>query len=162
VTLTRLWKALHSRVNSSPELTRLRVGDILVGRASAIQLHGKGRKERAEPLWNSTAVQLRGWTNRIDRDPDAPVFPNRAGKPLSRSGVAHRLRVASRRRPNSARRSRGDASSAVRRKHHRHRQYVEADLAMKEAALSRIEPPTSLPVRYQVPDDRVLAFLQAL
>lgn len=41
-------------------------------------------------------------------------------------------------------------------------QYVEADLAMKEAALIRIEPPTSLPVRYQVPDDRVLAFLQAL
>ena len=52
------------------ELTRLRVGDILLDRASALQLHGKGRKERVVPLWSSTAAQLRGWTNRIDRDPD--------------------------------------------------------------------------------------------
>ncbi len=169
------------------EVTRLRVGDILVDRASALQLHGKGRKERVVPLWSSTAAQLREWVNRIDRDPDAPVFPNRTGKPLSRSGVAYRLRVAlkkaTERCPSLA--GRRISPHTLRHTTAMHllqsgvditvialwlghedtsttHQYVEADLAMKEAALRRIEAPTSLPVRYQVPDDRLLAFLQAL
>ena len=169
------------------EVTRLRVGDILVDRASALQLHGKGRKERVVPLWRSTAAQLREWTSRIDRDPDAPVFPNRAGKALSRSGVAHRLRVALKkaieRCPSLA--GRRISPHTLRHTTAMHllqsgvditvialwlghedtsttHQYVEADLAMKEATLRRIEAPTSLPVRYRVPDDRLLAFLQAL
>jgi integrase len=43
------------------------------------------------PLWKSTAHQLRTWLREIDSDPGAPVFPNRAGKPLARSGVRDRL-----------------------------------------------------------------------
>ena len=54
---------------------------------------GKGRKERVVPLWKGTARQLRSWLDRIDHRFDAPVFPNRAGKRLSRSGVEHRLQV---------------------------------------------------------------------
>ena len=54
-------------------------------------LHGKGRKERVVPLWPTTATQLRAWLRRIDRRSDGPVFPNRAGNALSRSGVRQRL-----------------------------------------------------------------------
>ena len=41
------------------ELVRLHVADVLLDRASALLLHGKGRKERVVPLWKSTATQLR-------------------------------------------------------------------------------------------------------
>ena len=73
------------------EVTGLRVADVLLDRASALHLHGKGRKERVVPLWKTTATQLRAWFLRIDHSPDAPVFPNRCGARLSRSGVEHRL-----------------------------------------------------------------------
>jgi len=76
------------------ELAGLRVADLLLDRASALHLHGKGRKERVVPLWKRTAGQLRGWLPRINQSPDAPVFPNRAGKPMTRSGIEQRLRVA--------------------------------------------------------------------
>ena len=39
--------------------------------------------------------------------------------------------------------------------------YVEADLAMKEAALSRLEDPAPKPLRFQA-RDRLLAFLEGL
>ena len=42
------------------ELTALRVGDVLLDRQSAVHLHGKGRKQRAIPLWKNTAAELRG------------------------------------------------------------------------------------------------------
>ena len=89
-----LFAVLYNTGARVSELTGLQIADVLLDRASALQLHGKGRKERIVPLWKSTTAQLRTWFTRIDRGPEAPVFPNRAGKPLSRSGVAHRLRVA--------------------------------------------------------------------
>lgn len=73
------------------EITGLRVRDVLLDRQAAVHLHGKGRKERAIPLWKVTAAELRGWLRRIDEDPAGPVFPNRAGRPLARSGVRDRL-----------------------------------------------------------------------
>ncbi len=76
------------------EVTGLRIVDVLLDRAYALRLHGKGRKEHIVPLWKSTARQLRAWFKDIDRSSDAPVFPNRTGHHLSRSGVEQRLRVA--------------------------------------------------------------------
>ena len=73
------------------EITGLRVRDVLLDRQAAVHLHGKGRKERAIPLWRNTATELRGWLDRIDTGPDAPVFPNRSGAPMTRSGVRDRL-----------------------------------------------------------------------
>jgi len=40
-------------------------------------------------------------------------------------------------------------------------QYIEADLEMKEAALKRMDAPSSKPVRFKA-NDRLLAFLEAL
>ena len=73
------------------ELTHLQVRDVLLDRQCAVHLHGKGRKQRAIPLWNNTADELRGWLSQIISAPPAPVFPNRAGAPLTRSGVRVRL-----------------------------------------------------------------------
>ena len=168
------------------EVTGLRVEDVLQDRASALDLHGKGRKERVVPLWKSTATQLRAWFKHIDLSPDAPVFPNRAGKRLSRSGVEYRLRLAigkaSERCPSLL--GRRISPHTLRHTTAMHllqsgvditvialwlghediattHLYVEADLAMKEAALKRIDDPGPRPVRFQA-RDRLLAFLEAL
>jgi integrase/recombinase XerD len=168
------------------EATGVLVGDILGDRGSAVRLRGKGRKERVVPLWKSTASQLRSWLERIDRSPRSPAFPNRAGGRLSRSGVEDRLAgalaAAAKRCPSLAGRrisphtlrhttamhllQSGVAIEVIAlwlghedpaTTHH----YVEADLAMKEAALGRVADPSPRPARFR-PGDRLLAFLQAL
>ena len=147
---------------------------------------GKGRKERVVPLWKRTAAQVREWLTRIDRTAHAPVFPNRAGRPLSRSGVEHRLQVAittaSKGCPTLA--TRAISPHTLRHTTAMHllqsgvditvialwlgheapattHRYIEADLAMKDAALRRVEAPASSPVRFKA-RDRLLTFLEAL
>jgi len=73
------------------ELTGLRVRDVLLDRQTAVHLHGKGRKQRVIPLWKNTAAELCSWLNQLNAAPEAPVFPNRAGAPLTRSGIRDRL-----------------------------------------------------------------------
>jgi len=169
------------------EITALRVRDVLLDRNTAVHLHGKGRKQRVIPLWKNTATELRGWLKRITAEPDAPVFPNRPGAPLTRSGVRDRLdravAVAEQRcpslhgqhiSPHTLRHTTamhllqsgtdlavialwlGHSSPAVTH------QYLEADLAAKEAVLRRLtDPSPPTPTRFH-PNDRLLAFLQDL
>jgi len=168
------------------ELTGLRVANLLLDRAYALHLHGKGRKQRVVPLWKHTAKQLRDWLPCIDQSPTAPVFPNRAGKPFTRSGVEQRLRLAlataTERCPSLA--GRRISPHTLRHTTAMHllqsgvditvialwlghedtattHQYVEADLAMKQAALQRLDEPALKHVRYK-PPDRLLAYLEAL
>jgi site-specific recombinase XerD len=181
-----LFAVLYNTGARVSEVAGLRVADVLLDRASSLHLHGKGRKERVVPLWKSTAAQLRGWFLRIDRSSEAPVFPNCAGKQLSRSGVEHRMRIAiekaSKRCPSLV--GRRISPHTIRHTTAMHllqsgvditviamwlghedtattHLYVEADLAMKEAALRRVEDPDPRPVKFQAPD-RLLAFLEAL
>jgi integrase/recombinase XerD len=168
------------------EIIGLRVRDVLLDRQAAVHLHGKGRKERVIPLWKSTAADLRGWLTRITPGPDTPVFPNRTGGPLSRSGVRDRLdravTVATQHcpslqgqhvSPHTLRHTcamhllesgtdlavialwLGHADPATTH------QYLEADLAAKEAVLQRLTDPSSAPTRFH-PGDRLLAFLDSL
>lgn len=169
------------------ELTGLRVRDVLLDRQTAVHLHGKGRKQRVIPLWKNTASELRGWLDQINSAPEAPVFPNRTGAPLSRSGVRDRLdravALAESRcpsllhgqhvTPHTLRHSTamhllqsgtdlavialwlGHSSPAVTH------QYLEADLAAKEAVLRRLADPSPTPTRFR-PGDRLLTFLQGL
>lgn len=168
------------------EITGLQIASVLVDREAALLLHGKGRKERVVPLWKSTAADLRTWLRRIDRRPTGPVFPNRAGQRMSRSGVEDRLRVAlhgaARRCPSLA--SRKISPHTLRHTTAMHllqsgvditvialwlghedlattHLYVEADLAMKEAALTRLQDPAPAPVRFTA-NDRLLTFLEGL
>lgn len=181
-----LFAVLYNTGARVSEITSLRVADVLLDRAAAVHLHGKGRKERVIPLWKRTAAQVREWLTHIDRTPNAPVFPNRAKRPLSRSGVEHRLQVAittaSARCPSLAARS--ISPHTLRHTSAMHllqsgvdittialwlghedpattHRYIEADLAMKDAALQRLEAPTMTPVRFKA-RDRLLAFLEAL
>jgi site-specific recombinase XerD len=168
------------------ELVGLQIQDVLLDRQAAVHLHGKGRKQRVIPLWKNTATELRDWLTTINPTPQTPVFPNRAGAPLTRSGVRDRLdravRVAEQRcpslrglpvTPHTLRHSTamhllqsgtdlavialwlGHESPATTH------QYLEADLATKEAVLQRLAEPTRSPARFRA-GDKLLAFLQGL
>jgi site-specific recombinase XerD len=168
------------------EITTLRVADVLLDRQTALLLHGKGRKERVVPLWKSTATQLQVWLERVERRADGPVFPNRKGRALSRSGVRQRLQravdKATARCPSLA--GRRASPHTLRHTTAMHllqsgvdlavialllghedlsttHQYLEADLAMKEAALQRLQEPTIAEPRFR-PTARMLAFLDTL
>ena len=180
------WPPSTTPAPASPRSTALRVADVLTDRGSALHLHGKGRKERVVPLWKTTAAQLRAWLPHIDPSPVAPVFPNRAGARLSRSGVEHRLGVALATASKSCPSLTGRRISPHTLRHTTamhllqsgvditvialwlgHEDpatthlYIEADLTMKEAALRRLADPAPKPLRFNAPD-RLLAFLEGL
>lgn len=181
-----LFAVLYNTGARVSEVIRLRVADVLLDRAHAVHLHGKGRKERVIPLWKSTVAQLQAWFEYIDREPEAPVFPNRAGKLMSRSGVEQRLQAAitkaSIQCPSLC--NRAISPHTVRHATAMHllqsgvditviamwlghediattHQYIEADLDMKEAALRRLDAPSAKPPRFKA-GDRLPAFLEAL
>jgi integrase/recombinase XerD len=168
------------------EIAALRRRDIAQGSHATVHLHGKGRKQRVVPLWRSTAAALATWLRRDPRDATAPLFPNHRGASLSRSGIEHRLRVAvgaaaarcpslvgRRVSPHTLRHTTamhlltagvditvialwlGHESPATTH------MYVEADLAMKERALRKLQPPTRKALRYKA-SDRLLSFLDGL
>jgi integrase/recombinase XerD len=73
------------------ELTGLRTGDIILPSMS-ILVHGKGRRERALPLWKTTATALRAWLAVRGSVAAPELFVNARGEPLSRWGFAYVLR----------------------------------------------------------------------
>jgi site-specific recombinase XerD len=168
------------------ELATLQISDLLLDRQIAVQLHGKGRKQRLVPLWKTTAKQLRAWLPRIDQTASAPVFPNKTGQPITRSGIQSRLKLAvtaaSEQCPSLARRQisphtirhttamhllQSGVDIAVIAMWLGHEDtatthiYLEADLAMKQAALKRLHEPAVRPVTYKAPDG-LLDFLHGL
>ena len=60
-----LFAVLYNTGARVSEMIRLRIADVLLDRAHAVHLHGKGRKERVIPLWKSTAAQMRAWFERL-------------------------------------------------------------------------------------------------
>ncbi len=77
------------------EAAGLRQNDLNTSQAGrSLCIRGKGRKERVIPLWKQTASALTEWLKRLGPSVDGPLFPNRNGRPLSRSGVEDRLEVA--------------------------------------------------------------------
>ena len=168
------------------EITRLQYNDVHLEDKAFVIIHGKGRKQRSIPLWKSTAKHIREWFLRLRPEGSGPVFPNRRGRPLTRSGVEYRLRLAvnSASEQFSTLRNRRISPHTMRHTTAMHllqsgvditvialwlghespvttHMYVEADLAMKEKALKRIQDPSLQSVRYQAKDS-VLAFLESL
>ena len=168
------------------EIIALRVSSLVLGRSPFVHLHGKGRKERAVPLWRTTATALTRWLRRADLTTDAPLFPNRCGAQLSRSAVERRLRlavgIASTSCPSL--RNRRISPHIFRHTTAMHllqsgvditvialwlghenptttHLYVEADLGMKQRALDRLQPATAKGARFRA-DDQLLAFLDSL
>ncbi|MGQ9471607.1 MAG: tyrosine-type recombinase/integrase [Candidatus Aminicenantales bacterium] len=168
------------------EIIRLQVGDVRLENKASILIHGKGRKQRAVPLWKSTQCHLKKWLLRLKSDSHAPLFPNRSGRPLTRSGVEYRLRLAvqeaAERFPSLKKRQ--ISPHTLRHTTAMHllqsgvditvialwlghespattHMYVEADLTMKEKALQKLQDPSLKSVRYQ-PSDSILPFLESL
>jgi integrase/recombinase XerD len=168
------------------EAIGLRRVDVTLTPSRTVRINGKGRKQRVIPLWRSTAECLRKWLPRIGQGPDSPLFPNAHGGSLSRSGVEDRLREAVQAAAVKCATLKGRRISPHTLRHttamhllqsgvdltviaiwlgHESTEtthlYVEANLAMKEKALSRIEEMPSPPLRFRA-DDALLRFLEEL
>lgn len=76
------------------ELAGLQIQDVSVESGMSVHIHGKGRKNRSVPLWRQTVKLLRAWLRQLDGAPTSSLLPNARGKPMTRSGVAQRLRLA--------------------------------------------------------------------
>lgn len=168
------------------EAIALRRSDVSLDATRSVRLTGKGRKQRTVPLWKTTAEQLRAWTPKISTDTEAYVFPNRTGRPLSRSGVEKRLQeavgVAASRclslqgkkiSPHTLRHTTAMhllqsgvditvialwlGHESTETTHH----YVEANMAMKEEALAKLKEIPTEKVRFRA-EDGLLKFLEEL
>ncbi len=77
------------------EVIDLTVGDVRLDSPAQVRLIGKGRKLRAVPLMDATTHLLREYLREHDLNrpdgSDRPVFQNRTGANLSRSGVRYIL-----------------------------------------------------------------------
>jgi site-specific recombinase XerD len=77
------------------ELIDLSAGDVRLDPPAQVRLMGKGRKMRAVPLMEKTAQLLHDHMheNGLDRAEqfETPLFPNRRGERLSRSGIRYIL-----------------------------------------------------------------------
>lgn len=169
------------------EIIAVRVADVVLEASPCVHLHGKGRKQRAVPLWKSTVREIRTWLqSNSTLGVDAPLLPNRKGQSMTRANVNQRLNIAVGRAaevhhnlakrhisPHSIRHSTamhmlqsGVAFSVIalwlghENMSTTHR-YVEADLAMKDKALARLQEPDTKIHRYR-PPDALMRFLQGL
>jgi site-specific recombinase XerD len=169
------------------EIIGVHVADVVLDGAACVHLSGKGRKQRSVPLWRSTVREVRAW---LKRNPQlraaSALLPNRNGEAMTRSNVTQRLSLAVRvaAKSNSALTQRHISPHTIRHSTAMHllqsgvdisvialwlghesptttHHYVEADLAMKDRALARLQEPQNKMRRYRAPDS-LLEFLKAL
>lgn len=169
------------------EIVGVRVADVVLDGAACVHLHGKGRKQRSVPLWKTTVLEIRAW---LRLNPhlraEAALLPNRDGRAMTRCNVSQRLELAV---SHAAVQLPGLAKKQVSPHTLRHttamhllqsgvpfnvialwlghesttttHRYVEADIAMKEKALARLEAPDTRVQRFRAPD-ALMRFLQTL
>jgi integrase/recombinase XerD len=162
------------------EAVGLLQNDICLGPSSFVRIRGKGRKERSVPLWTSTAARLRKWLTEIGGSEQSPLFPNRYGDPLTRSGVENRLQRAVSFAVKKCPSLRGKDVSPHTLRHttamhllqagvditvialwlghestETTHQYVEADMEMKKRVLDQIDSLTTSPKRMPKADPLV-------
>jgi len=168
------------------ELTALRIEDVVLGSGPHVRCLGKGRKERCTPLTRQTVAVLRCWIREREADPHAPIFLSRRGGALSHDAVgllvakyadrASRVCPSIREKrvtPHVLRHTtavnllQAGVDLAVIALWLGHESiettkiYLEADLSIKEKALSRTAQPDVSPGRYR-PNDQLMSFLQSL
>jgi site-specific recombinase XerD len=169
------------------EIVAVRVTDVVLGASACVHLRGKGRKQRTVPLWKSTTQAIRSWLRcNPNLRADAPLLPNRTGDVMTRANVNQRLDIAVDRAaemyPSLAKRR--ISPHWIRHSTAMHmlqsgvtfsvialwlghecttttHRYVEADLAMKEKALARLQQPDTKIQRYR-PPDALMRFLKDL
>ena len=182
-----LFAVLYNTGARVSEVINLRVDDVVLDVSPVAHLNEKGRKRRSVPLWKATAAIVRPWVRQLARAGGTDyLFPNSAGGKLSRSSVTQRLALAveaaTQHHPQLA--GRAISPHTVRHTTAMHllqagvditvialwlghesptttHGYLEADLSMKEEALSRLQPLNGVQARYR-PPDRLMAFLQSI
>src|SRR5262249_8309399 len=75
------------------EALSVRVQDVQRDDYRAVQLLGKGRKQRTVPLWKETAHHIRAWLKLAGLRADQPLLPNRFGRTMTRTAVQQRLQL---------------------------------------------------------------------
>ena len=168
------------------EALSVRVQEVQRDDYRAVQLLGKGRKQRTVPLWKETAHHIRAWLKLAGLKPDQPLLPNRFGRTMTRTAVQQRLqlhvRIAQLNCPSLRRRrisphtirhatamsllQSGVAAPVIalwlgHEDPTTTHQYIEADLLMKEQALRRLQPPKERHTRFK-PRADLLTFLDSL
>lgn len=90
---------LHNTGARVQEVVDLRVSDVRLEGMAMVHLRGKGRKERDVPLRAETVRCLRDWlTERgLDGACDAPLFVNARGERLTRWGLTYIVKTATKR-----------------------------------------------------------------
>jgi len=170
------------------EMTSLRREDVVLGAGAHVRCMGKGRKERCTPLTKQAAKTVKTWLRELPGGADTIVFPSTLGSRLSADGVQFLLAkhlVTARQRCPSLRKKRVtphvlrhtaamellqagvDRSVIALWLGHESiettQMYLDADLALKEKAMSKTAPLSDAkPIRRFRPDDRLLAFLKNL
>ena len=74
------------------ELIDLDLEDLQSKPIPLVTLEGKGRKQRTCPIWNRTKRAIEDWLAERGQHP-GPLFPNKQGRRLSRSGVTYILKT---------------------------------------------------------------------
>ena len=168
------------------ELISLSKEDVSLQAGSHVRVIGKGRKERCTPLAKRTIRVLKAWFKEPWCSKSETVFINARGEKLSADGVqyiiakhakAAKTKCASlakkRVTPHVLRHTAAmellqagvDRTVIALWLGHESMEttqvYLDADLAMKEKALARLEPMGRKPRRYKA-DDALLAFLKSL
>ena len=169
------------------EIIGVRLADVVLDGAACVHLHGKGRKQRTMPLWRSTVKAVRAWL-RFNPNllPASALLPNRDGHAMTRTNVAQRLAlaVAAATPTMPSLRDRHISPHTIRHTTAMHllhsgepidgialwlghesptttHQYTQANLAMKEKALARMQDPDTASRRFRA-SDSLLEFLKGL
>lgn len=179
---------MHQTGARVQEVISLSVGAFQLERPCHVRFMGKGAKERLCPLWPETVKMLRSLLKQggVDSKPDALVFLNRRGRPLSRHGVRYLLakyvQIArgkcpslknKRIHPHSIRHSTGmhmlesgvDINTIRSWLGHVHQRttnrYAEINLEMKRDALNK-HLPTTKAIRPWKGNDQLIQWLESL
>jgi site-specific recombinase XerD len=167
------------------EITALRRADLVLGVGAHVRVLGKGRKERCTPFGKQIVGVLKEWLRETSRSGSEFLFPNAKGSCLSADGVQYILHkhvtvarskcpslLGKRVTPHVLRHTAAmelleagvDRSVIALWLGHESVEttqiYLEANLELKEKALSKTIPLHNSPAGRYRPDDRLLAFLK--
>ena len=163
---------LYNTGARASEAVALSIKDVRFEPPSQVRLFGKGRKERACPLWQETVDALRAYLQQRNdgNQPDAPLFLNAHRNRISRFGVVTILKrhvaTAATQQPSLA--AKHISPHSIRHTAAMHllqsgvelnvikswlghvsitttSQYIEIDMEMKRKAIERCTPPVPVP-----------------
>jgi site-specific recombinase XerD len=168
------------------EITGATRDDLVLGTGAHVRVVGKGRKERSTPIAKATATVLKAWLKEPTRGEARLLFPNAKGNKLTVHGVQYMLNKHAANAAKTCASLKGKRIGVHLLRHtmalemlqagvdravialwlgHESVEttqiYLEATLAMKEHALSRMASPDTHQRAFK-PDDQLMSFLNSL